>query len=454
MTATATALPVVNVILRGPIDPGADLGQIAHDLARLFRIELAQAQQVLARAPTTVKRNLPHDKAPAYIDALRRIGLAAHADAVATEPAATPEPQPVPSAEPAVPPALLLEPVEETMDCPACSHRQPKRTLCQRCGANMPAMLAAAASAEVEARQPLGTLRDQATPSAIGSADPYAFDPFTPSPWSFSLTGRLGRLRSLQYNVLLYVPLLVFGLITVTLGNPLTLGAGLLIPLLGIALWAFYQSFRLMALRLHDLGRPTSYAAGIIVAMVILAAGSKVSLIIGLLSLLFWLGVAGVLLFAPGDTDDNEYGPPADPVNVIALAGSVVGVMILSGLVSAKLTSALTSAVMNRPSASAEALVERANRTLPETRFGIRMERVLLEPGPVVVFPMTFTQHTSDDVDAVELRSSLLAKLQEDSCNNPQFADALEDGLRIGYRVYGNDGRQITALQFDQRDCE
>lgn len=461
---TATAQSVVNIILCGPVDPGADPVQIADALARLFQIEQAQAQQLLARVPTLIKRNLPEDKASAYINALHRIGLSARSD---TSPRPLPS-TPVIPAPPEVAPqqgtgtaatGLQLEAIEEKMDCPACNLRQPKRTLCQGCGADMPAMLAAAESARTEPMSghlgakasllsPIGSGETQASqmPSELAASTE------TPAFWSVSLHGRLGRLRYLQYGLLtllaLLPPFLLFGPAGVNPGKSVSI-----IVLASASLWITYQHFRLLALRFHDLNYSGKYAAAIMVVQIALQGAQVKGTSPGLavFAALFSFVVFVVTVFMPGTADENDYGSPAAPVNPLALGLTVIALAICSGVAINSFKSRLQSGEGLQARLNKE--VEKINRQLPETKSGLRMDKATLENGTTIMYEMTILNAKSSDVDSKELRNNLLMEMQKQACNEPIVVKELKNGARFGYRIYGNDDIEIATLSFGKEDC-
>ncbi len=218
----------VHLVLTGQLLPGFSTDAVAAGLSRLLRVPEHQAHGLLAGKETIIKRSLPKQEVPRYLDALAGIGAAARTEPVpapadggfpqiafdepkpvpvakqmapaavpipASAPATAPEPKglplddlldnlfgassetpggvakttpapaaPAPAPKP-VPSALeLVSTPEDTITCPACQLTQPRRTLCRSCGADMPRMLAAK---EEAARQP------QAPAAETGNANPY-----------------------------------------------------------------------------------------------------------------------------------------------------------------------------------------------------------------------------------------------------------------------------------------
>lgn len=218
----------VHLVLTGHLLPGFSTDAVAAGLSRLLRVPEHQAHGLLAGKETIIKRSLPRQEVPRYLDALTGIGAAARTEPVpapadggfpqiafdepkpapvakqmapaavptpAPAPATAPEPKglplddlldnlfgassetpggvakttpapavPAPASKP-VPSALeLVSAPEDTITCPACQLTQPRRTLCRSCGADMPRMLAAK---EEAARMPQSPVEES------GKANPY-----------------------------------------------------------------------------------------------------------------------------------------------------------------------------------------------------------------------------------------------------------------------------------------
>lgn len=117
------------LILTGNILPDTTPELAAENLARLMKLELAQAHALLQKAPTLIKREISQQQLDNYLQHFARAGLEVRAELLSAQPAPT---------------ALQLEtPAIEEITCPKCARVQPKRTLCLDCGTDMPRMLAA-----------------------------------------------------------------------------------------------------------------------------------------------------------------------------------------------------------------------------------------------------------------------------------------------------------------------
>ncbi|MFO1369990.1 MAG: AIM24 family protein [Marinagarivorans sp.] len=66
-----------NVVLTGELLKGQSIMQAANSLSRLFKIAPIQAQQMLARAPLVIKKNLEHDTAIRFAQAMYKSGFGA-----------------------------------------------------------------------------------------------------------------------------------------------------------------------------------------------------------------------------------------------------------------------------------------------------------------------------------------------------------------------------------------
>ena len=166
------------VIISGRRLSGAPLAEIKAEVGRVFKLQGEQLDQLLNGKPKVVARSSPREAAEKLRDRMHALDLEAHIEALA---AAAPPPPPV-AAEPqaakpaeadelfalsgpgtvaaannlptgALPsPALALVAEAPEVVCPKCGEGQPKRTLCRKCGLDMPRYLAAQEAAEQQAR--------------------------------------------------------------------------------------------------------------------------------------------------------------------------------------------------------------------------------------------------------------------------------------------------------------
>jgi hypothetical protein len=66
-----------NVVLTGELLKGQSIMQAANSLSKLFKIAPIQAQQMLARAPLVIKKNLEEDTAIRFVQAMYKSGFGA-----------------------------------------------------------------------------------------------------------------------------------------------------------------------------------------------------------------------------------------------------------------------------------------------------------------------------------------------------------------------------------------
>lgn len=132
-----------NVILTGQMLAGHTREAAAAALAKVAKLPEDRALGLLAGRETVVKRGLDGETAERFAAILRSAGVEVRK-------------KEIPTATAPVPPATApVTAVTETINCPACGLEQPKRNLCQQCGADMPRWLAAreeAASARAPAQ--------------------------------------------------------------------------------------------------------------------------------------------------------------------------------------------------------------------------------------------------------------------------------------------------------------
>jgi uncharacterized membrane protein YhaH (DUF805 family)/glutaredoxin len=258
--------PVFNVVFFGETVPGYDRAAARRQLQALLKCSPEALDQVFSGQRVGLRKGLEAEDARRYQLGLKGIGLI-----VVIEPA----------------PAIVPD---ETVSCPKCGERQPRRTLCRACATDMPRFQAALDAAVRETRK---------APAEGMQALTYAQDAFA-EPGSrllgFDFKGRLGRQAyflgaTLGFSVLLLACLLFVKTQSLILGG------------IGLLLFIVYST-RLSALRCHDLGRSGWWS---------LATGIP------------YLGaVAGmVLTLMPGQKDDNDWGAKPRSLGWPAFAGGV-----------------------------------------------------------------------------------------------------------------------------------
>ena len=123
-------MALFRIVLSGEILPGADHDQVVHKLARLFKVDVHQAANLLDGRAHPIRRELPREKAEKIQQKLQAIGVIARIEAV----------------QPVVTPAttvteLTLEPIKDTPSaaprmktCPKCGYEQVGGDTCENCG--------------------------------------------------------------------------------------------------------------------------------------------------------------------------------------------------------------------------------------------------------------------------------------------------------------------------------
>jgi len=151
----------------------------------------------------------------------------------------------------------------------------------------------------------------------------------TPSVFSFSVTGRIGRLRYLAFSWATILPMLaVVGLIVLFGGvsalAPSSMGPASIL-LVAVALIAyFWTSLRVMVLRLHDLNRSGKWVLGLFGVSCIVGAIGGVNSLNGIvIRTLIWIGALLLMLF-PGSRGENDYGAPPGANSFWVFVGALI----------------------------------------------------------------------------------------------------------------------------------
>lgn len=373
----------VNLFLTGNLLPGFSAETAAPLLAKMMRVSDEKALKCLEGRKTLVKRGLATADSGKYLNALSRMGVEAEAVEVPqevpldisqetpvpvivpvvqednhgfpsiaasfNEPAVEPESSiplpsapsfsiaavdPTPAALPELSFASIATPTEtktlsmadlsvaempavEEVTCPVCQTVQPKRTLCRQCGTDMPRALLA------QQQNPQTKQADMA--QAIPGLRQFdKVEEFTPSPFGFWPTGRIGRLRYLAFLIFAYLPVIVggffgglFGGALGSMGKQPTFG---ILAILGLGcLISAVLMMRAAALRLHDFSFSGKWLFTPLVAFLMAITGSPVAALFTLLG--FWV-LSIMICFWPGDMEDNKYGSPAGENSVWVYLGS------------------------------------------------------------------------------------------------------------------------------------
>lgn len=207
---------------------------------------------------------------------------------------------PAPSVAEAGPAPLEL--VEEST-CPQCGERQPRRTLCRACGIDMPRFIAAQAEREAEAKQP-------AAPEPAPLQYRLSAGRFNDYPALLGIgrSGRMGRSRYVAAAMLTW-GLFCFAL-ALTIKVPGSFGHWLF---WAVVIFTLLQKWRLLILRLHDMGHSGWWARLVLVPFV----GTIFAL---------------ALLLLPGDAEENEFGEASNTLGPMPIGGSFALAVAMSFL--------------------------------------------------------------------------------------------------------------------------
>lgn len=322
------------IILTGEVLPGHRAEEVVVALAKRLKTTEEKAAGLLAGRETVVKRNVPAAEVERYLRALSGAGAGVRHEPMPAAsappagvtpvgmsvPAAAPKPPPPPvsAAEPLslVPPAPAIE-----MECPQCGHAQPKRTLCLKCGCDMPRVLAAQTQAK---EAPVPAVESSVWTSPRARLEDMEEVEFTPPIFGLSLSGRIGRLRYLAYVWPLIAAIIVgffLGIFMMT-RHPV-LGFAIMLPLM---LAAFWMSIRYMALRLHDVNRSSKWILAVIVLSAAVGALQSPGLAT-VYSVLSWIGMLALMAW-PGSPEHNDYGWPCGPNTFWVKVGAAIFIVL------------------------------------------------------------------------------------------------------------------------------
>jgi uncharacterized membrane protein YhaH (DUF805 family) len=162
-------------------------------------------------------------------------------------------------------------------------------------------------------------------PAARPGAASVAMGDFeTPSIFGLSLHGRIGRLRALAWSVPAVLPFAGISVVAALLMSKFT-ALALVLALTGVVLM-FWFGLRLMVLRLHDINLSGKWIL-LFLLMSGAAGAAQKPVLIGAVSVVFWLCVFVTYYLVPGTDGDNHYGPPPEPNTPLVQVGA--GVFLL-----------------------------------------------------------------------------------------------------------------------------
>lgn len=152
-------------------------------------------------------------------------------------------------------------------------------------------------------------------------------------PWLFMSDSRIGRLRYFAYSVtvtLLNLPAIGLSVWLLLHGHPIT---GMLVSIAS-SLIANVFNYAFTYRRLHDLNLSGWWALILIpefIAAFLYHLGWRphgLLLVVFICAIIAICGYALILIFAPGTTGENRFGPPPPPNSVWVVIGTVAGISL------------------------------------------------------------------------------------------------------------------------------
>lgn len=283
------------ILCSGEILPGFDRQTVSQNIITRLGMNAEQAATLLSGREFVLKRGLSAETVSLYLQHLTEAGLRVSAEVEPAEPpAATPEtgaPATTTAASAAFTPetaAPAAQPPVEEIECPRCHEKQPRRTLCRNCALDIPHFLASQQAIEAEQRAEAAAAREaELVRKGLRKPGYRTDDSQPPSLLGFSLSGRFSRRAYfLAMSMRLTV---VLALMTAVLAFAGFRKFGLFVPIFTIL--CLIWSIRDTALRCHDLGW-----SGWISLLQFVPLGN----------LIFFL----LMVFLPGQANDNAYGEP------------------------------------------------------------------------------------------------------------------------------------------------
>lgn len=308
-----------SIFLTGEILPGFLKENVVPALARLLKTDERKAASLLIGRETIIKRNASFSDVDRYLQAFRKVGAVARTDLMNTPSASTPPIDKVsaPLSSPITPAStqtlqthqgLTLAPAWSKSGEEAEQVTSPsEESAVQAVGASTPPQgnsLGATGGRATEVER-----EDNVYPPVYAEA----------SVFGLSAQGRIGRLRYMAY----FWP--TMGLLTVAgilwaLIAPANLGAGVIVLVIVFGILLIWMTFRVMAMRLHDLNRSGKWVL-LPIFISAMAGATNSPRVITAASVLFWILSIALMLW-PGAEEDNDYGPPAGPNTDLVYIGA------------------------------------------------------------------------------------------------------------------------------------
>lgn len=234
---------VHNIVFFGETLPGYDREAARRQLQSLLRCSAATMDEVFSGKRVGLRKGLSAIEAERYQLKLKGIGLNVEID-----PPLPPDPLDMhittvhfdsPDHH-----SIAMAPAEDLVLCPACGHKQPRRTLCQACGINMPGFLAAE---QAKAEQARGQTSSAKSPRRLPNGGAIEFSGRQEVHlFGFDFGGRCGRSMFLQAHFIAAI----LSLLGIAASHHLKS----LWPLLLTQIPALFLILRMWIRRCHDLG--------------------------------------------------------------------------------------------------------------------------------------------------------------------------------------------------------
>jgi hypothetical protein len=138
---------LVRLVFFGEVLDGFDRNEVKARLSVLLKLEEPQLSAVFSGQRVVLKNHVPAGEISRYVTHLESIGARVKVEPLSTE-VELPVKHPGEEADD-LPSTAGVSGLDEVA-CPKCGERQPKRTLCGACAADMPSVLAARAEATAE----------------------------------------------------------------------------------------------------------------------------------------------------------------------------------------------------------------------------------------------------------------------------------------------------------------
>ncbi|MBI1889842.1 MAG: DUF805 domain-containing protein [Burkholderiales bacterium] len=312
-----------SIFLTGEILPGFLKEDVVPALARLLKTDERKAASLLIGRETLIKRNASLGDVDRYLAAFRKVGAVARTDLINTPSASTPPADKVnaPLSSPITPASTQTPQAHQGLalatawskpgeEAEQVTHPSGKSAV-QAVGASTPPQ-------EISPRATGGRATeverdDDVYPPVYAEA----------SVFGLSAQGRIGRLRYMAYFWPTMGLLTIAGILSALIAPkmaPASLGAGVITLVIVFGILLIWMTFRVMAMRLHDLNRSGKWVL-LPIFISAMAGATNSPRVIAAASVLFWILSIALMLW-PGAEEDNDYGPPAGPNTDLVYIGA------------------------------------------------------------------------------------------------------------------------------------